>query len=129
MITKSAKNFVRRIKIRGDVQVPGNSIALVPVEMSMRCLTATEEWWLLDTVHLHAGKIFTARSLLPDNDEFASVSVINIGSEDYTLRSGRRIGEASAGDVVCEMKGEDLFVSNEKDENAVTDLTLEGRKE
>ena len=128
MITKSAKNFVRRIKIRGDVKVPGNSIALVPVEMSVRCLTATEEWWLMDTVHLHAGKIFTARSLLPDNDEFASVSVINIGNEDYTLRSGRRIGEACAGDVVCELKGEDLFISDQKEEFAVTDLAAQEKK-
>ena len=94
---------VRRIYVREDTEIPANMMALVPVKMSLHSLTDFSNGWCVETRHFMDGKTFSARSLLPDNDKFATVSFLNIGNKDVKLYGGTRVGFATPVAVLCHL--------------------------
>ena len=94
---------VRRIYVREDTEIPANMMALVPVKMTLHSLTDSNNAWCIETRHFIDGKTFSARSLLPDNDQFAAVSFLNIGDKNVKLYGGTRVGFATPATVLCHL--------------------------
>ena len=92
---------VRRIYVREDTEIPANMMALVPVKMTLHSLTDANNAWCIETRHFIDGKTFSARSLLPDNDQYAAVSFLNIGDKNVKLYGGTRVGFATPATVLC----------------------------
>ena len=103
---------VRRVYVRETISIPPNSSGLVSVRMphsrvfahgvdlglppvpSVKCTG-----WLLESTPLQRESVFTAHSLLPEDDSGAAVSVLNLGDRTYWLSQDRLLGVA--GEAVC----------------------------
>ena len=96
---------VRRVFVRETVSIPANSSRLIAVRMpysrayvhgadlSLPPLQSNVSW-LLESIPLQRERVFTAHSLLPEDDRTAVVSVLNLGDRAYSLYRDRSLGLA-----------------------------------
>ena len=111
MIKKESEGAcVRRVFVRETVSIPANSSRLIAVRMpySRAYVHGTDlklppvqgnVSWLLESIPLQRERVFTAHSLLPEDDRSAVVSVLNLGDRAYSLYQDRLLG--LAGEAVC----------------------------
>ena len=103
---KPARPSVRRVYAREKVVIPPNATALVPVRMPFRTLSGIDQSWLIETKKLRDSDVLTANSLLPNSDQCAAISVLNLSDRKYTVRGNTFLGEAHAGEVLCKFDEE-----------------------
>ena len=99
---RRSRASVRRVYVRERTEVRPGSEQNVPVRMIHSSWRTPEADWLVAPQQL-ADKVYTARVLLPGNDEFAAVRVVNLSDRPYSLDQGREVGVAR---VACEVPGE-----------------------
>ena len=103
---------VRRVYVRDTISVPANSSRFIAVRMPYSrafahgadlnlppIKTVQDTSWLLESTPLQKEKVFTAHSLLPEDDRGAVVSVLNLSDRSYQLQQDRLLG--FAGEAVC----------------------------
>ena len=106
MIKKDGEGAcVRRVFVRETVSIPANSSRLIAVRMPYSRAyihgvdlnlppVQSNVSWLLESVPLQRERVFTAHSLLPEDDRGAVVSVLNLGDRAYSLYRDRSLGLA-----------------------------------
>ena len=135
---------VRRVYVRETISIPPNSSGLVAVRMPHSRVfahgvdlglppvpSAKCSGWLLESTPLQRERVFTAHSLLPEDDRGAVVSVMNLGDRTYWLSQGRLLGVAGEavylGTLVenISLKGERENASSASVVSSAVDLSKE----
>jgi len=96
---RHSRATVRRIYVREDTTVLPATEANVPVSMSYVTLHAPPSDCVADTKELAPG-VFTARTLLPPEDQFAAVRVVNLSTKPFTVRAGLCMGLADSAECL-----------------------------
>ena len=78
---------VRRIYSRERTVVPPSMQANIPVNMPYTNLRTPESDWLADAKTMASG-VFTARTLLPADDRYAAIQIVNVSGKPFTIRKG-----------------------------------------
>ena len=89
---RPSRKHCRRVYVRERISIPPNTEMNVPVKLvreSFRMPTA-------DPTML-AAHVFAARVPLPNEDEYASVRILNASGKDFLLKEGHSMGCASMG--------------------------------
>ena len=95
--TRQCKCNVRRIYIKETTVIPGNHVALVPVEIRVVNGYAEDSDWLLKNRKIRDG-VYTARAIL--SKDSVAVQVINLSDEEQKISGGISLGNAYATKVV-----------------------------
>ena len=94
LIKKHAKLYVRHVYVREKVVVPPDTSMLVPVKMPLRKLSIPVGDWLVESKELKQGSVYTAHSLLPNDDHFAAIAIVNVSDIAFSLEKDRHISDA-----------------------------------
>ena len=95
--TRQCKCNVRRIYIKETTVIPGNHVALVPVEIRVVNGYAEDSDWLLKNRKIRDG-VYAARAIL--SKDSVAVQVINLSDEEQKISGGISLGNAYATKVV-----------------------------
>ena len=98
--TRHSRPTVRRIYTRERMVVPPSMQANIPVNMPYTNLRTTESDWLAEAKTMAPG-VFTARTLLPADDRYAAIQIVNVSGKPFTLRKGVCMGIVDGGGKCC----------------------------
>jgi len=85
---------VRRVIVQELVVVPADIAMTVPVKMPLLHLRMPGNDWISEAKEIRPG-LLIARTLLPNNSEFAAVAMLNVSGKDQMLRHDMQIGMAT----------------------------------
>jgi len=92
--TRHSRANVRRIYVREAVTIAPGTEVNVPVSLPYTTLHSPKCDWVVDTKTIGPG-VFAARTLLPSEDRFAAIRLINVSGQPYAVRAGRCMGDAN----------------------------------
>jgi len=81
--------------VRDEIIVDADTQANVPIRLAYVNLHSPSADWVVNCKELRPG-LMIGRTLLPQDDEFAAVRVINISGSPQSIRRGLCLGEAEA---------------------------------
>ena len=99
LLQRPSRANVRRVFVREEVIAPPLTQVNVPVRLSYINLHAPSGDWVTEPMEVEPG-LMTARTLLPQSDEWAAIRVINTEKLPKCLRVGVCLGEARPGFIV-----------------------------
>ena len=120
MMCKPARANVRCVYARERVCIAPDMRVNVPVKMRFRHLRIKPGDWVFENKELRPG-VLISRALLPFDDKFAAVHVMNISGKEQVLEAGLCIGEAEciAGDESPKASLKDKILEGVKEESVV----------
>ena len=119
---RTGNTQIRRVYVREKVCVPADTSVNVPVRMPYTDFYPPSCDWLTEAKALRPG-LFLARTILPENDEFAAVCVLNVSGKDQYLRHDLCVGAAAPGVCVSAAQPVDILNKNPVVDNADDDVT------
>ena len=93
---RPSRKHCRRVYVRERISIPPNTEMNVPVKLVRESFRTPTASWVVGPATL-AAHVFAARVLLPDEDEYASVRILNPSDKDFLLKEGHSMGCASMG--------------------------------
>lgn len=113
---RSYKSSVRRIYVKEQVIIPPDCSANVPVRMPFANLRTPDSDWVSEPKEVRPG-LLAARTLLPHDDKYAAISLVNLSGVEQSLRVGHNLGAATS----CSPKSVFPFTANDQ---AVDEMTV-----
>jgi hypothetical protein len=96
---RKSSAHVSRVYVRDVFTIPSNTECNVPVKLVKSSIRVPLSDWLVEPRTISNG-IYVARSLLPNDDTYAAIRVMNISDNNVTLRSGLEISRANMATVI-----------------------------
>ena len=91
---RQSRANMRRIYVREDTVVAPGAEVNVPVSLPYQSRHTPRADWLAEAKTIVPG-VYAARTLLPGDDKFAAIRLVNVTSKPYSVWAGRRLGDAA----------------------------------
>ena len=109
---------VRRIFVRESIVVPPDCSATVPVRLAYANLHTPQSDWLAEPKQIKPG-LLAARSLLPNDDTYASVVLLNVSGTEQSVRCGHSLGVVSPCDTTDNQPNSDIIADGHQSNETI----------